>query len=90
MISYPAMTSAMSLWTMALCHYLTNTLPFAVVCSVIDVQYDVKRGKDKKVAHEPLGESLMFLPRLTSYCASITEQTTAKCNLFVLYNKSQS
>ena len=36
--------------------YLTNRLHFAVVCSVIDAQYDVKRGKNKKVAHEPLGE----------------------------------
>jgi hypothetical protein len=24
---------------------------------------------------------------MTSYCVSITEQTTGKCNLFVLYNK---
>ena len=25
---------------------------------------------------------------MTSYCVSITEQTKAKCNLFVLYNKN--
>ena len=29
----------------------------------------------------------LFLPHMTSYSASITEQTTGKCNLFVLYNK---
>ena len=38
--------------------YLTNRFHFAVVCSVIDTRYDVKRGKNKKVAHEPLGECL--------------------------------
>ena len=30
---------------------LTNRFHFAVVCSVIDTRYDVKRGKNKKVAH---------------------------------------
>ena len=29
----------------------------------------------------------MFLPRCDVICASITEQTTEKWNLFVLYNK---
>ena len=27
----------------------------------------------------------LFLPHMTSYCVSITEQTTVKCNLFVKY-----
>ena len=45
-----------------------------------------QRGKNKKVAHEPPGR-LMFLPRCDVVCASITEQTTGKWNLFVLYNK---
>ena len=45
-------------------------------------------GKNKKVAHEPtLSVSLMFLPRCDVLCAYITEQTTGKWNLFVLYNK---
>ena len=30
----------------------------------------------------------MFLPRYDVYHVFITEQTTAKCNLFVLYNKN--
>ena len=30
---------------------------------------------------------LMFLPRCDVLCASITEQTTGKWNLFVLYKK---
>ena len=30
----------------------------------------------------------MFLPHYDVYSVSITEQTTAKCNLFVLYNKN--
>ena len=30
----------------------------------------------------------MFLPRYDVYRVSITEQTTAKCNLFVLCNKN--
>ena len=30
----------------------------------------------------------MFLPRYDVYRVPITEQTTAKCNLFVLYNKN--
>ena len=30
----------------------------------------------------------MFLPHYDVYRVSITEQTTAKCNLFVLYNKN--
>ena len=34
-----------------------------------------------------LSGSLMFLPRGNVLCASITEQTTGKWNLFVLYNK---
>ena len=29
----------------------------------------------------------MFLPHYDVYCVSITEQTTAKCYLFVLYSK---
>ena len=32
--------------------------------------------------------SLMFLPHYDVYRVSITEQTTAKCYLFVLYNKN--
>ncbi len=31
----------------------------------------------------------MFLPRYDVYCVSLTEQTTAKCYLFVLYNKKE-
>ena len=30
----------------------------------------------------------MFLPHYDVYRVSTTEQTTAKCNLFVLYNKN--
>ena len=30
----------------------------------------------------------MFLPHYDVYCVSITEQTTAKCNLFVLYDNN--
>ena len=30
----------------------------------------------------------MFLPHYDVYCVSISEQTTAKCYLFVLYNKN--
>ena len=30
----------------------------------------------------------MFLPHYDVYCLSITEQTTEKCNLFVLYHKN--
>ena len=30
----------------------------------------------------------MFLPHYDVYHVSITEQTTVKCNLFVLYNKN--
>ena len=30
----------------------------------------------------------MFLPHYDFYRVSITRQTTAKCNLFVLYNKN--
>ena len=30
----------------------------------------------------------MFLPHYEVYSVSITEQTTAKCYLFVLYNKN--
>ena len=40
-------------------------------------------GKNKKVAHE----TMMFLPCCDALYASITEQTTGKWNLFVLYNK---
>ena len=32
---------------------LTNRLHFPVVCSVIDTQYDVICGKNKKSVHEP-------------------------------------
>ena len=53
---------------------------FAAVCSVIDSQMASQRGKNKKVA-------LMFSPRCDGNCAPITEQTTAKWKLFVLYNK---
>jgi hypothetical protein len=28
-------------------------------------------------------DTFLFLPHMTSYCVSITEQTTGKCNLFV-------
>ena len=35
-----------------------------------------------------LPKSLMFLPRCDVLCASRTEQTTGKWNLFVLYNKN--
>ena len=45
-------------------------------------------GKNKNVAHETKSSgSLMFLTRCDVLCASITEQTTGKWNLFVLYNK---
>ena len=68
--------------------YLTNRFNFAVVCSVTDAQMTSQRGKNKKVSHEMESSgSLMFLPRCDVLCASITEQTTAKWNLFVLYSK---
>ena len=48
----------------------------------------LQRGKNKNVTHETKSSgSLMFLPRCDVLCASITEQTTGKWNLFVLYNK---
>jgi hypothetical protein len=34
-----------------------------------------------------LVDTFLFLPNMTSYCVSITEQTTIKCNLFVKYTK---
>ena len=41
-----------------------------------------------KVAQETKWSgSLMFLSRSGVICASLTEQTTGKWNLFVLYNK---
>ena len=47
-----------------------------------------QRDKNKKVTHETKSSgSLMFLPCCDVLCASITEQTTGKWNLFVLYNK---
>ena len=30
-----------------------------------------------------LVDTFLFLPHMTSYCVSITERTTVKCNLFV-------
>ena len=68
--------------------YLTNRFHFPVVCSVIDAQMTSQRSKNKTMAHETkLSGSLMFLPRCDVLCASTTEQTTGKWNLFVLYNK---
>ena len=70
--------------------YLTIRFHFAVVCSVIDARVTSQRGKNKKVAHETKSRgSQMFLPccDVLYSCASITEQTTAKWNQFVLYNK---
>jgi hypothetical protein len=61
---------------------------FAVVCSVIDTQYDVIMWEEQK------NDSLTSTARahffcsshiMTSYCVSITEQTTAKSYLFVEY-----
>ena len=44
------------------------------------------RSKNKKVAHETKwSRSLMFLLRCDGFCAFVTEQTTGKWNLFVLY-----
>ena len=60
--------------------YLTNRFHFPVVCSVIDAQMTSQRGKNKKVGH------VMLLPCCDVICTSITEQTTEKWNLFVLYN----
>jgi hypothetical protein len=44
---------------------LTNRLNFPVVCSVIDIQYDVICGKNKKVSTSRLGERSLFV--LTTY-----------------------
>ena len=40
-----------------------------------------------KSDHSPrrLVDTFLFLPHMTSYCESIPEQTTGKCNLFVKY-----
>jgi hypothetical protein len=40
-----------------------------------------------KSDHSPrrLVDTFLFLPLMTSYCVSITEQTTGKCNLFLRY-----
>ena len=59
---------------------LTNSsiLPLSA-CSVIDAA---------QMTHETKSSgSLLFLPRCDVLCASTTEQTTGKWNLFVLYNK---
>jgi hypothetical protein len=45
--------------------WLTNRLHFPVVCSVIDPQYDVICGKNKKVSTSRLGEWSLFV--LTTY-----------------------
>ena len=59
---------------------------------LIDEQMTSEPGKNyKKVAHEIESSchcSLMFLPHSNVICAFITEQTTAKWNLFVLYNRN--
>ena len=87
MFSYTISNAAIWLATL-LAIYLTNRFHFAVVCSVINAQMTSQRGKNKNVAHETKSSvSLMFLPRCDVLCASITEQTTTKWNLFVLYNK---
>ena len=41
-----------------------------------------------KSDHSPkwLVDTFLFLPHMTSYCVSITEQTTGKCNLFVKFS----
>ena len=58
----------------------TNRFHFAVVCSVIDAQRTSQRGKN-------ISDQLLcsYIPRCDVICASITEQTTAKWNLFVNY-----
>ena len=50
-----------------------------------------KCGRNKKVAHEPLGEfvRLMFLTRFDFICDLVLKRRTATRNLFVLYNKEK-
>ena len=64
--------------------YKTNRLHFPVVSSVIDTEYDVICGKNKKWPLA-LWTLFLFLPHMSSYCVSIIEQTTGKYNLFVNY-----
>ena len=73
------------------CFYLTNRQHFAVVCSVIDTRYDIisRKTKNWPTSRLQASGSLMFLPHYDVYRVSITEQTTAKCYLFVLYNKNE-
>jgi hypothetical protein len=47
-------------------------------------------GKNRKVPHEA-SRSLFYSSHIMmSYCVSITEQTTSKSYLFVLYNKKKN
>jgi hypothetical protein len=69
---------------------LTNRKDFAVVCSVIDTQHDVIMWEEQKSGHEQprrrVGHFLFFPHIMVSYYVPITEQTTVKSYLSVLYN----
>jgi hypothetical protein len=59
--------------------YYTKQIDFAVVYSVIDTQCDVIMWEEQKSDRPRFCSSHI----MTSYCVSITEQTTAKSYLFV-------
>ena len=64
--------------------YKTNRFHFVVVCSVIDAQRTSHRGKNISDTLDFVSwATFLFLPRCDVICAFITEQTTAKWNLFV-------
>ena len=69
---------------------LKNRFHFAIVLSVFDAQMTSQRGKIKNVDDEAMSSgspTLMFLQRWDVLCSSITEQTTGKWKLSLLYNK---
>jgi hypothetical protein len=76
---FPCLTRGFSFY------YIKQMDKFAVVCSDIDTQYDVIMWEEQSdilasAAPEPFFCSFYIM---TSYCVSITGQTTAKSYLFV-------
>ena len=66
--------------------YKTNRFHFPVVRSVTDAQRTSQRGRNISDSLDFLSwATFLWLPRCDVICASITEQTTAKWNLFVKY-----
>jgi hypothetical protein len=66
-----------------------TSFPFLPVLNR-DTQYDVIMWEERKSGPEASGSLFCTSHIMTSYCVSITEETTEKSYLFVLYNKKKT